>query len=817
MTTYRLNFRTASSLASLALVGALTFSSWGAHAEDASVAKQSVVNDVTQLNPIAVAGVIKPHSVEEIIAAVSQTPGPVSIGGGRFSMGGQTATEHAVQLDMREFNQVLDFSADRKEITVQAGATWRQIQEYIDPHNLSLRIMQTYANFTVGGSLSVNCHGRYVGQGPLVLSVKRIGLVLADGRYLQASPQEHPELFYGAIGGYGGIGVITDATLSLADNVKVRRVSEVMPLSAFKRHFFDKVRDNPAVIFHNADIYPNDYDTVRATSYEETTLPLTREERLIPKDQSYWREHLLMPLIAEAPGGKFIRQHMLDPLLFAGERVTWRNYESSYSVLELEPSSRVDSTYVLQEYFVPVDRMEDFVARMSKILHAHDANVINISIRHAKQDPGTLLAWAKQEVFAFVLYYKQDTSPAARDAVAVWTRQLIDAAIATGGRYYLPYQIHATTEQFHAAYPGWEKYFALKHEVDPTNKFRNKLWDAYYPATGGEATHDVPNDVRAYLDTVPAYRQDEAQTYLTLPEWFLVYSPDEYARYIDKNPPSGYPYFASIGQFWNYYGEAIDATQPYPFNTGYHIMVSVIGTSFTVENALKGIYENTLGRLSELTVTGTERTPEDQFAVAMAKDYVRFIRIKPWYEYDFWGQFKGLWADTPMFGRNQIRKFERKTILSAEYLFKAAYGGLIKLATKTAYGDAEEQVVAVVRKLPSTLTFESPKIRVLKRFDNGLTVLSLPRYEAFLGATREVTHAGGQFVEIAGNRKIFLTALKTGDTRTANAAGKLLYSKPILTGVDEHRAGIEVAVDKLGDAIATLDRQGFVLEHLYDY
>jgi FAD/FMN-containing dehydrogenase len=40
--------------------------------------------------------------------------------------------------------------------------------------------MQSYDNFTVGGSLSVNAHGRYVGLGPIVLSVKSIRLVLAD-------------------------------------------------------------------------------------------------------------------------------------------------------------------------------------------------------------------------------------------------------------------------------------------------------------------------------------------------------------------------------------------------------------------------------------------------------------------------------------------------------------------------------------------------------------------------------------------------------------------------------------------------------------
>ena len=38
--------------------------------------------------------------------AVRTTSGPVSIGGGRFSMGGQTATEGALHVDMRRYNRI---------------------------------------------------------------------------------------------------------------------------------------------------------------------------------------------------------------------------------------------------------------------------------------------------------------------------------------------------------------------------------------------------------------------------------------------------------------------------------------------------------------------------------------------------------------------------------------------------------------------------------------------------------------------------------------------------------------------------------------
>jgi FAD/FMN-containing dehydrogenase len=81
-------------------------------------------------------------------------------------------------------------------ITVQAGATWRTVQETLDPQNLSVAIMQDYANFTVGGTLSVNAHGSYVDRGPVINSVRSIRIVLADVE--TASRDENPQVFYGA-------------------------------------------------------------------------------------------------------------------------------------------------------------------------------------------------------------------------------------------------------------------------------------------------------------------------------------------------------------------------------------------------------------------------------------------------------------------------------------------------------------------------------------------------------------------------------------------------------------------------------------------
>ncbi len=441
---------------------------------------ERIINDVTQLNPVVVAEVFRPASVDELQERLRTTTGPVSVGGGRFSMGGQTASPHSLHIDMRGLNQVLQFSKEDRVIKVQAGIRWSDIQRFVDSYDLSIKIMQTYANFTVGGALGVNCHGRYMGHGPLILSVRSVEVLLANGSLVFASRTENSEVFFGIIGGYNGLGIIVTTELDLEQNIAVRRDHYKLVRSDYRPYFAKTIRDNPEAVFHNGDMYPPSFTNMRAVTWVKTTEKPTVKTRLMPLRESYPLERYFMWAFTETASGKWRREHIVDPLLYLAKPIHWRNYEAGYDVAELEPRSRTKRTYVLQEYFVPVRHFETFSETMSAIFNRYKVNVINVSIRHAHADPDSYLSWAREEVFAFVVYYKQRTNDIAKNEVAIWTRELIDAAIAVGGAYYLPYQAHATSEQFHGAYPNAGKLFALKKKLDPNFRFHNVFWDTYY-------------------------------------------------------------------------------------------------------------------------------------------------------------------------------------------------------------------------------------------------------------------------------------------------------------------------------------------------
>jgi|KBSSwiStaDraftv2_1062776.scaffolds.fasta_scaffold04047_13 FAD/FMN-containing dehydrogenase len=437
------------------------------------------VENITRLYTVEVARVETPADTEAVVRALRAWDGKVAVGGGRFSMGGQIAIAGGLHLDMRQMKRVVWMRAPERRVRVQAGITWRDLQDVLDPLNLSVRTMQSFSNFTVGGAVSVNCHGRYVGHGPVSHSVRAVQLVLADGRVVEASRQENPELLAAAVGGYGAIGVITEVELDLDDNTKMERKIENVPLADYPKFFAAKVLSDRNSVMHNADLVPPQFDAPVAITWRRTDKPLTRPDRLVPRGLTYTFKRRALWALTELPGAASLREPATAVARHVRPEVAWRNHEASLDVAQLEPLSRTTLTYVLNEYFIPPRRFEGFVREMGAILRRHKVAAINISIRHSPADTLALLPWAREEVFSFVLFYRQGLDLPAQQAVGEWSRELVDATLKHEGRYYLPYQLHATREQFERAYPEAAQLRQLKSRVDPQGRFSNSLWQKY--------------------------------------------------------------------------------------------------------------------------------------------------------------------------------------------------------------------------------------------------------------------------------------------------------------------------------------------------
>ena len=145
----------------------------------------------------------------------------VSIAGARHSMGAHTIAKDGIVVDMLPFNR-MKLDEPRKILRVQAGAIWRDVIRFLNARGLSVEIMQSNDDFSVGGSISVNCHGWQFGRPPIASSVESLRLMLADGSVRRCGRLENAELFSLVLGGYGLFGIILEVDLRVVPNEPYR-------------------------------------------------------------------------------------------------------------------------------------------------------------------------------------------------------------------------------------------------------------------------------------------------------------------------------------------------------------------------------------------------------------------------------------------------------------------------------------------------------------------------------------------------------------------------------------------------------------------
>jgi hypothetical protein len=318
-------------------------------------------------------------------------------------------------------------------------------------------------------------------------------------------------------------------------------------------------------------------------------------------------------------------------------------------------------------------------------------------------------------------------------------------------------------------------------------------------------------------------RRPVEDSYFSYPEWYIVWSYEERAQYLPKNLPSGFPYFASIGQYWKSYCFICGLTQSrHQFNFGDHLSSFVLGGSFALEYSIRGAYEQTIGRLSEWT-SSHELVEEDAYAARVAREYADFVYIRPFYEFHFAHALAQLWKETPLRGKHPVRKWERKFILSVDYGIEAVYAHAMLFASHVAYGAENDETYTWIENAPEILLRDFPRIKVeqekAKEVSRQSFVVIIPRYQEFTELAVKLAERDVHFVQVAGNDEIMVTVVvPSGWTYDLPAGdGTLLFTENVLTQPGAKRIALECRVRALPTLIRHFTSAGIKIEHIYDY
>jgi decaprenylphospho-beta-D-ribofuranose 2-oxidase len=447
---------------------------------------ENVITDVGRLMPTKIKKLIKGKeeaSMIETIKDANEKDLKISIAGKRHSQGGHTYYPDAIVLDMTEFNQVLHVDPGKKTIHVQSGGTWDDIQKAVNPYGLAVKVMQSQNIFTIGGSLSVNVHGRDIRNGSLIETVNWFRLLKPDGTVIKVSREENSEYFPLVIGGYGLFGVILDVELQLTeDELYVMRTKE-MTYDKYPEYFSEHVLADGEVKMHLArlstaphtflkEMYITDYYS--SENQQEYT-----ENSKLKEDRFTFLTKFLLGLSRDFDWGKDVFWNMQKAFfLNQNEKLVTRNnvMRSESDFLEYEAGNDTD---ILQEYFVPVSEYEEYIEELRIYLEQRDLNLVNITVRYVGRNNEALMSFAKEDMFALVLLINQGMSDSEISHTGETVRGMIDITLNHRGTYYLPYYEYPTKAQMKKAYPHSDKFFQMKRKLDPEERFTNQFYQEY--------------------------------------------------------------------------------------------------------------------------------------------------------------------------------------------------------------------------------------------------------------------------------------------------------------------------------------------------
>jgi hypothetical protein len=322
---------------------------------------------------------------------------------------------------------------------------------------------------------------------------------------------------------------------------------------------------------------------------------------------------------------------------------------------------------------------------------------------------------------------------------------------------------------------------------------------------------------KAVTASLKDYARPEDGTYLSFPEWYIVWSYQEKADFQEHHLPSGFPYFGAVRQYWRSYACISDLTRgKYPFNGGEHLMLVVIGMSFSAEYIVKAAYEKTIGRLSEL-ISGHEPVEEDRYAYGVAREYANFVHVRPFYEFRFLPRISGLWSETHLWGAHPLRKYERKFFLTTDYAVEAFYCWLIEKSTHATYGYESAETYAWIENADDRLFQELTNVREVAKTGPHSFLVEAPRYQEFTSVALTFEARDVQFVEIAGNSRILISLLTPQSWHYQGPDARPLFSLPILTRPEMKRMVLGCDVATLNVMLHSLTAAGISVEHVYDY
>ncbi|MEO7717100.1 MAG: FAD-binding oxidoreductase [Capsulimonas sp.] len=443
---------------------------------------------------------VNTRGIQQILEIARDSGRPIGMRGAGRSYGDASLNSEGLLLEMTRMNRILDWNPQTGRITVEPGVTVQQMWQYIIEDGWWPPVVPGTMFPTLGGCASMNIHGKNNFKvGPIGDHILSFQIVLPSGEELTCSRNENPDIFHGAISGFGMLGVFTQLTLQMkrvysglldVTAIAVGSFAEMfaqfeqrLPESDYLVGWVDCFASGESLgrgQIHQANylapgVDPEPTQTLRVINQE---LPDTFAGA-VPKSVM-WR--MMKPLVND-PGMRAINfAKYLSSEKLSHEAKHRQTHAGFAFLLDYVPNWKLSyKPHGLIQYqsFVPAENaLAVFTEQIRLAQHYGLTPYLGVFKRHRPDD---FLMTHAVEGYSFALDFALTATN--RGALISLAAEMDALVVGGGGRFYFAKDslLHPSTVARFAGEERIQKFRALKDQYDPENLLQTNLYRRLFP------------------------------------------------------------------------------------------------------------------------------------------------------------------------------------------------------------------------------------------------------------------------------------------------------------------------------------------------
>ena len=400
-------------------------------------------------------------NVADVIASVNTAREEgleVSVKGGGHNGPGLALVDDGLVIDLSDMKGIR-VDPENRTVRVEGGCTWGDVDHATHAFGLAT-VSGVISTTGVGGLTLGGGHGYLTRKYGLTIdNLVSADVVLADGRFVMASKDQHPDLFWALRGGGGNFGVVTSFEFDLQPVKHVVGgpmfwpLDELEPTMKWYRNWLPELPDDVYAFYLVSEVpaaepFPEDIHGEKVcglmwcyTGSEDTFNTFAQQARDVA--EPIFEHTAKMPYPA--------LQSLFDGLYPEGLQWYWKG----------------DFVKELSDEAIDIHKQFASVPTMHSTMHLYPVN--GAAHKYDKKDT----AWEKRDATWSMVIAGVDPEPDQADRISNWAKEYWKALHPhTMGGAYINFMMEEGAERIQATYgDNYEKLRNIKAKYDPDNFF----------------------------------------------------------------------------------------------------------------------------------------------------------------------------------------------------------------------------------------------------------------------------------------------------------------------------------------------------------